>query len=94
MNIKYYKENGHGHDLDLPIIYLPHYMQHVVYYISYQKVGARTSTIIDICSKEFRPHAQNMFTVLDSTVTISRKNLYNELMSIRIFNLIMTKMFT
>jgi hypothetical protein len=94
MNVKSYETHGHGHDLDLLIIYVPHYLQHVAYCISYQNMGTRTDTIKDICSKEIKPPAQNMLTILDSTVNNNRKNLYHELMSIKIFTLIMTKMIT
>ena len=46
-----------------------------------------------MCLKEIGPHAQNMLTILGSIVNIILGDLYDHLMSMRIFTLMMNKIF-
>ena len=47
----------------------------------------------DMCLKEIGLCAQNMITILSSTINIIGGDLYNELMSTRIFTSMMNKIF-
>ena len=58
--------------------------------------GSKNGYQEDMYVEEFRPHAQNMITILDSTVHIiggGGEDLYHHLMSTGIFTLIMNMIF-
>jgi hypothetical protein len=46
-----------------------------------------------MCLKEIRLHAHNMLTILGSMVNTTGGDLYDRLMSMRIFTLIINKIF-
>ena len=55
--------------------------------------GSKNGHQEGMCSKEIRLHAQNMLTILGLMVNMTRGDLYDHLMSTRIFTLIMNKIF-
>ena len=56
-------------------------------------VGYKNGHQKDTCSKEIGPHAQNMMTIPGSIVNIIGGDLYDHLMSTRIFILIKQRIF-
>ena len=56
--------------------------------------GSKKEYQKDMCSNEIGLHAQNMITIMDSTVNIIGWDRYDHLMYTGIFSSIMNNMFT